>query len=67
MNKAIQKFIIWYLKRHNVKFDRDGYVVRMFSADYYGKLMWYAKMCEPVNCRCFVYPVFEKEENHINP
>lgn len=67
MNKAIQKIIIWYLNRHNVKFDRDGYVVRMFSADYYGRLMWYAQSLNSPNCRCSIYPVFEQEENHINP
>lgn len=61
MNKIIQKFIIWYLKQQNVKFDCDGYVVRMFSADYYNGLMQYAKTLDGVNCRCSVYPVFEQE------
>ena len=39
MDKLIQKFIVWYLKRNNVKFDCGKYIVRMFSADYYSSLM----------------------------
>ena len=66
MDKIIQKFIIWYLKRHNVKFDRDGYVVRMFSAEYYSRLMAHAKLMDGINCRCSVYPVFNAEKMTID-
>ena len=38
----IKQFIVWYLKRHNVKFEYENYVVRMFSRGYYDKLMLYA-------------------------
>lgn len=35
----IKRFIVWYLKRHNVMFYYENYVVRMFSGAYYEKLM----------------------------
>ncbi|MBQ8808641.1 MAG: hypothetical protein IJZ81_04975 [Clostridia bacterium] len=35
----IKRFIVWYLKRHNVMFYYKGYVVRMFSEAYYDKVM----------------------------
>lgn len=36
----IKRFIVWYLKRHNVMFYYDGkYVVRMFSEAYYEQVM----------------------------
>lgn len=35
----IKRFIVWYLKRHNVMFYYENYVVRMFSDAYYDKLM----------------------------
>ena len=63
MNKLIQKFIVWYLKRHSVKFDCGKYVVRMFSADYYySNLMDYAKLMNGINCKCAIYPVFDTQE-----
>lgn len=62
MNKLIQKFIIWYLKRHNVKFDCGKYVVRMFSADYYSSLMNYAELMNGINCRCSIHHVFDTPE-----
>ena len=31
----IKRFIVWYLKRHNVMFKHGGYVVRMFTEKYY--------------------------------
>lgn len=31
----IQRFIVWYLLKHNVKFEYAGYVVRMFSKEWY--------------------------------
>ena len=37
----IKRFVVWYLKRHNVMFHFDKYVVRMFSNDYYERLMSY--------------------------
>lgn len=37
----IKRFIVWYLKRHNVMFHYENYVVRMFSNDYYERLMSY--------------------------
>ena len=60
MSKLIQRFIVWYLKRHNVKFDYGNYVVRMFSAEYYSRRMMYADTVYPVNCRCSLQ-VNEKE------
>lgn len=62
MNKLVQRFIVWYLKRHNVKFDYDNYIVRMFSTDYYNRLMMYADMVYPVNCRC----VLQVNEERVN-
>ena len=38
----VKRFIVWYLKRHNVKFEYNNYIVRMFSKGYYDKLMQYA-------------------------
>lgn len=38
----IKRFIVWYLKSHNVKFEYNNYIVRMFSEVYYDKLMQYA-------------------------
>ena len=35
----IKRFIVWYLKRHNVMFRYKKYVVRMFSDDYYEQVM----------------------------
>lgn len=35
----IKRFIVWYLKRHNVMFQYENYVVRMFSEAYYDKVM----------------------------
>lgn len=57
MNELIQRFIVWYLKRHNVKFNYENYVVRMFSAEYYARLMLYADRIEPINCRCSFQPI----------
>ncbi len=37
----IKRFIVWYLKRHNVMFRYESYVVRMFSNAYYERLMSY--------------------------
>lgn len=59
MDKLVQRFIVWYLKRHNVKFNYGNYVVRMFSDEYYSRLMLYAKCIEPVNCRCSLHTKFE--------
>ena len=42
MKRMIKRFIVWYLKRHNVKFEYNNYIVRMFSKGYYDKLMQYA-------------------------
>ena len=42
MERMIKRFIVWYLKRHNVTFEHNNYVVRMFSKGYYYKLMKYA-------------------------
>ena len=39
MKRMIKRFIVWYLKRHNVTFEYNNYVVRMFSKGYYDKLM----------------------------
>lgn len=58
MNKLIQRFVVWYLKKHNAKFDYGNYVVRIFSAEYYNRLMLYAKHIEPINCRCSLKPIF---------
>ena len=52
MNKLLQRFIVWYLKRHNAKFEHGNYVVRLFSDEYYGRLMWYAEMMNPPFCKC---------------
>ena len=38
----IKRFIVWYLKRHNVTFEYNNYVVRMFSKGYYYTLMQYS-------------------------
>ncbi len=35
----IKRFIVWYLKRHNVMFHYGKYVVRMFSDTYYEQVM----------------------------
>lgn len=37
----IKRFIVWYLKRHNVMFyyGNGKYVVRMFSEAYYEQVM----------------------------
>ena len=35
----IKRFIVWYLKRHNVEIRYKGYVVRMFTKAYYDKVM----------------------------
>lgn len=35
----IKRFIVWYLKRHNVMFHYEKYVVRMFSDAYYEQVM----------------------------
>lgn len=58
MKKLIEKFIVWYLKRHNVVFKYENYVVRMFSNEYYAKLMFLAKLMENPNCRCSFIPAF---------
>lgn len=58
MKKLIEKFIVWYLKRHNAMFRYENYVVRMFSKDYYDRLMSYASALEHPNCRCSFIPVF---------
>lgn len=33
--KLINRFIVWYLKRHNVRVEHNGYVVRMYTKEYY--------------------------------
>ena len=35
----VKRFIVWYLKRHNVQFYYNGYIVRMFTEPYYYKVM----------------------------
>ena len=39
IERFIERFIVWYLKRHNVTFEHKGYTVRMFSTDYYNWFM----------------------------
>lgn len=58
----IKRFIVWYLKRHNVMFEYEGFVVRMFTQDYYNRLMVYANMMEPQNCRCYNKQIFEEQD-----
>lgn len=59
MKKLIEKFIVWYLlERNNAMFEYKNYVVRMFSMDYYDKLMSNASALEHPNCRCSPIPVF---------
>ncbi len=62
MSKLIERFIVWYLKRHNVKFNYGNYVVRMFSSEYYARLMLYADHIEPINCRCSFQPIITTTE-----
>ena len=35
----IKRFIVWYLKKHNVEFHCKGYVVRMFTERYYDNVI----------------------------
>ena len=40
MNKLIEKFILWYMGKrwdrdHQAWFERDGFVVRLYSSVYY--------------------------------
>ena len=65
MKRLIQRFIVWYLKRHNVKFNYGNYVVRMFSAEYYNRLMLYAEHIELINCRCSLKPIFNIKESDV--
>lgn len=37
--KLISKFIIWYLKKHNVCVEHNGYVVRMYTKKYYEEVI----------------------------
>lgn len=39
MDRIIQKFIMWYLRKNNVMFETDKFVVRMFSKSYYNNVM----------------------------
>ena len=57
----IKRFIVWYLKKHNVKFEYENYVVRMFSNFYYDRLMHYADIMDGVNCRRYPVPIFTKD------
>lgn len=33
--KLINRFIVWYLKKHNVCVEHNGYVIRMYTKKYY--------------------------------
>ena len=57
----VKRFIVWYLKRRNVKFEYNNYVVRMFSNDYYNRLMNYADIMDGVNCRHYATPIFTQD------
>lgn len=57
----VKRFIVWYLKRRNVKFEYNNYVVRMFSNDYYNRLMNYADTMDGVNCRHYATPIFTQD------
>ena len=37
--KIINRFILWYLVRHNVQIEHDGFVVRMFTKEYYSNII----------------------------
>ncbi len=37
--KLISRFIVWYLKRHNVCVEHNGYVVRMYTKEYYEEVI----------------------------
>ena len=61
MGRMIKRFIVWYLKRHNVTFEYNNYVVRMFSKGYYDELMHYADIMDGVNCRHYSTPIFTQD------
>lgn len=61
MGRMIKRFIVWYLKRHNVTFEYNNYVVRMFSKGYYDELMHYADIMRGVNCRHYSTPIFTQD------
>lgn len=58
MKKLIEKFIVWYLKRNNAKFEYENYIVRVFLKGYYTHLMFFANSMNHPNCRCSFIPVF---------
>lgn len=35
----IKRFIVWYLKRFNTEFYYKGYVVKIFTKNYYNKVI----------------------------
>ena len=37
--KIINKFIVWYLKRHNAKIQSDGYIVHVYSEAFYNDIV----------------------------
>ena len=39
IDKIIQRFIMRYLRKHNVMFENGNYVVRMFTKNYYNNVM----------------------------
>lgn len=55
----IKRFIVWYLKRHNVKIEHKDYTLRLFDTAYYNRLMQYAETMDGVNCRHCWTPIFD--------
>ena len=37
--KIIDRFILWYLARHHLHIEHDGFVVRMFTKEYYSNII----------------------------
>jgi len=51
VNKLIQRFIMWYLRKNNVIFQNGIYTVRMFTTNYYNNVMevykeWFERLKE---------------------
>lgn len=63
IDKLIRRFIVRYLKKHNVKFNYKNYVICMLSSEYYARLMFYADHIETINCRCSFQPIIITEED----
>lgn len=68
VDKLIQRFIVWYLKKNNVEFKYGTFTVRMFTTKFYENVMdKYFEFCNSNRNNKFTCSITNKECSKCEP